>query len=151
MATLHLTLKGEIGGRRAEVRLEPDAVRIQVLTVATQQTAVALTLPLRDLTELRIVRRVPWAYVVVPTAIASVAWWQANQGTGSASFEWLGKDVAYWFAPAVFLAVAAVMRRNILRIATQDASAEVDISPFSRRRARELVDAVRTVRTDLPA
>jgi hypothetical protein len=121
-----------------------------VLTLVAQQPALDLTLPIRDLTQLRLVRQAAWSYVVVPLALTAFFWWRSHEGSAASSFEWAGKDFIYWLVPVTFLLVAAVMRRNFLVVSTQDARAEMDISLFSRPQARRFVEAVRTVRTDLP-
>jgi hypothetical protein len=83
--------------------------------------------------------------------LTAVLWWNSYGSSSSWSFDWAGRDFIYWFVPLTFLVIAAILRRNIFVAATQDARAEVEVSLFSRSRARQIVDAVRTVRSDLPA
>jgi hypothetical protein len=149
MVELHLTLRGEVGGKRAEVRLEPGHVRVQVLAIVTQQPAVDATFALRDLTDFRLLRRVQWTYVAVAIVVGAL---MSTHLPGSIRELGLaGVAVYVLMLPTGFALVAWLLPRNLLRIATQDSYAEVDVSTFSRARAQDLISAVRQVRPDLPA
>jgi len=55
-------IRGEVNGRRAEVRLDNGVVRIQVLTVVSQQPALDLAAPVQRLLVFRIRSRPQWLF-----------------------------------------------------------------------------------------
>jgi len=149
MVTLHYTVRGEIGGRRAEVRLEPGAIRVQVLTIVTQQPTLDVTFSIRDLTELRLLRKIQWSYVVVAVIFAVLI--GSNATPSMRQMGWTGLAALVLFLPVTFGLIAWLLPRNAFRIASQDSHIEVEVSLFTRRRVKELVNAVRELRPDLEA
>lgn len=144
---VHFTVRGEIGGRRAEVRLEPGQIRVQALTIVTRQPALDATFPFRELTDLRLVRRVQWTYVVVALLLAILIGGRLPESIRSSG--WVASAIAILFFPVTFGLVAWLLPKNSVRMATQDSLVEVDVSTFSRKRVRELINAVRQERPDL--
>jgi hypothetical protein len=148
MTEIHLTLRGKVGDRQAEVRLEPGQLRLQVLTVIAQQPALDATFPLRDLVDLRVRRGTRWSYVVVAIVFAILMGKHAPP-----SIRELGLTAFLIYVlmlPVCFGLIAWLLPRMTFRMATQDSFAELEISPFGRRRATELIAAVRIVRPDIP-
>jgi hypothetical protein len=129
------------------VRLEPDAIRVQVLTIVAQQPAVDVTFSIRELTELRLVRQVQWAYTMVGGTLAVLI--GASVWPREREISWPEIAMLTLFAPSLFGLLAWLSPRNLLRIASQDSQVEIDMSTFSRRRVQKLVDAVRELRPDL--
>jgi hypothetical protein len=148
MTQIHLTLRGEVGGRQAEVRLEPEQLRLQVLAVVAKQPALDATFPIRDLVELRVRRRTRWSYIVAAIVLGILA---AKHIPPSIHELGLVPLLIYvLMLPACFGLMAWLLPLTTFRIATQDSFADVEISPFGRRRATELIAAVHSARPDIP-
>ena len=148
MVEVHLTLRGEVGGKRSEVRLESDKVRVQVFTTVTQQPALDATFLFRELTDFRLLCQVQWTYVVVALVIAALM--STHLPVSIRELGAVAITIYVMMLPVALVLIAWLLPRNRLRIAAHGSHAEINISTFGRARALEFVAAVRRVRPDLP-
>jgi hypothetical protein len=149
MVDLYFTLHGQIGRKRAEVRLEPGQLRVQALSVVTQQPEIDASFSIREITELVLLRRTQWTFVLTPAVLVALV--LAGRWDSIMSLDGLSVAVFFLILISAFWLVAWLLPRNSLRIASQDAHVEVDVSIFARRRARQLIDLVLRERPDLRA
>jgi len=132
-------IRGEVNGRRAEVRLDNGVVRIQVLTVVSQQPALDLAAPVQRLLVFRIRSRPQWLFGGALFALGIYSLYFASgvpleiRETAAASFAVLG---------AVGLGLGFLFPVISLHIAYPDHTVVVKLSRFSRSRATCLVREV---------
>jgi hypothetical protein len=132
-------VRGEVNGRRAEVRLANGVVRLQVLTLVSQQPALDLATPVSRLQVFRIRSRPQWFFGAALFAVGIYSQYFASavpvdiRETAAVSFAALG---------TVGLGLGFLFPVISLHIADPEHTVVVQLSRFSRSRANRLVREV---------